>query len=1445
MSSNESNEGYEGPERIAVVGMACRFPGAENVDAFWRNLRAGVESITHYGEDELRAAGVPDEVLAQPDYVRSFGAIDGADRFDADFFEFTPRDAELTDPQHRMFLEQAWAALEDAGCDPSTYPGLIGVFAGCNMNAYLLHNVAAGGGRDVDVLTNRIRSDANFLATLASYKLDLRGPSFTVGTACSTSLVALHLAAQSLRDFQCDVALAGGVSLNAPLVGGYFGRDGLAAPDGHCRAFDARGQGTVPGSGVGVVVLKRLSDALADGDRVLAVVLGSAVNNDGSQKVGFTAPSVDGQMEVVAMAQAVAGVEPESITYIEAHGTGTSLGDPIEITALTRAFGTDARGYCAIGSVKSNVGHLDCAAGVAGVIKTVLALKAGEIPPSLHFEAPNPAIDFAGSPFFVADRLQPWTPAGFPRRAGVSALGVGGTNAHVILEEAPAPPAASAPADSDADVETLVLSARTPLALDRLSAALADHLSANPELRLADVAFTLQRGRRAFGHRRALAARDAAEAAALLRARRAPAVATLQAADTDPGVVFLFPGAGTERPGMARGPYVREPAFRAALDRCFTVLRARWGMDLRAALYGDRPELLRETAYADAAVFAVGWALAEAWRALGIEPRSVAGHGVGEIAAACTAGVFSLEGALELVVRRAKAVDALPETAARIVTLDVERVRVLAAELPGVWISAVNAAHSSVVCGTEAAMDALAARVRAEGGTSRMTAIRRPLHSAALAGIRDALAAAVSAAAPRPPALPLASGSTGEWLRPEEARSAAYWAEHLASPVLFGACVARVREGAEPVLLEMGAGQLCDWARLSGAPRATPSLAADADGDEAALGRALAYLWAAGVPVDWAKQPRGDRRRVALPGHPLDRRRYWIDAAADAAADRADEARRPASRWVHAPEWRQAATPPRPAADALAGRRFAVFAGPAGDGVVDGLRGLGADVVRVQPAAAYGEEGGAFAVRPGEREDFARLAAALRGGEGPVHTLHLWALEDEDASRDPALGAHALMHWIDAAATAGLLGEGASVTVATSGAQAVLGPELRHPARALLVGGVRGAAAERPGLHCRSVDVEAGPVPAALLLAEVADAVRAAPGGAEAAYRGRRRWTARLAEVAGEARADALRTGGAWLVTGGRSGIGRTIAGHLARRAGARLALLEPEAGDAEALVAELTALGAADVAVLAADVADAASLRAAIDQVRARFGALDGVVHAAGADGAAAGLPSLVGGALALDAALAAVPPDLLLLCRPLGGPADGRGIAEVHAAGALLDALAAQRADGRGLPTVSLAWGAAGASDAETAEVLDRLLSMDAHAQLAVSPRDPSAPAPAAAPAGKAARATGRGRHPRPPVATPFVAPRGELESTLTALFERELGIEPIGADDDFFEMGGDSLLAMQVMTAVNAEFALQIPLRALFEAPTPALLARMVVGHQAEGMDEDLLAAVLAEL
>ncbi|HEX7241858.1 MAG TPA: type I polyketide synthase, partial [Longimicrobiaceae bacterium] len=628
---------YEGPERIAVVGMACRFPGAGDLEAFWSNLRDGVESISTFSEEEMLESGVDPGLLRHPDFVPAFGHLEGADLFDADFFDFPPREAELMDPQHRLFLEQAWAALEHAGIDPDTFPGPVGVFAGSGMNGYLLNLVARYGNQAGDLLQNRIRSDKDFLATLASYKLNLRGPSMSVQTACSTSLVAVHLACQSLLDYQCDAALAGGVAVGVPLRGGYVARDGMFSPDGHCRAFDAKGAGTVGGNGVGVVVLKRLSDALADGDRVHAVILGSAVNNDGASKVGYAAPSVSGQIEVVAMARAVADVPAETVTYVEAHGTATPMGDPVEVTALAKAFNTRDRGFCALGSVKTNIGHLDAAAGVASLIKTVLALEHGEIPPSLHFTEPNPRLDLAGSPFYVADRLLPWTPpAGVPRRAGVSSFGVGGTNAHLVLEEAPREPAR---APAAAAPELLVLSARTPEALERLSAATAGGLEGDSGLDLRDAAFTLQQGRRAFPHRRTLVAGSTAEAAALLRGGDAARVATHAAADSDPGVAFLFSGLGTQYAGMGRGLYDADPAFREAMDRCFAVLRDGWGMDLRAMLRGpaarSEGDPLQGARWGHPAMFSVGWALAETWRSRGIAPRAVAGHSLGEYVAAC------------------------------------------------------------------------------------------------------------------------------------------------------------------------------------------------------------------------------------------------------------------------------------------------------------------------------------------------------------------------------------------------------------------------------------------------------------------------------------------------------------------------------------------------------------------------------------------------------------------------------------------------------------------------------------------------------------------------------------------------------------------------------------------------------------------------------------------
>ncbi|HEY0552880.1 MAG TPA: type I polyketide synthase, partial [Thermoanaerobaculia bacterium] len=552
---------------IAIVGLAARFPGAGDAAELWRNLRDGVESIAVFTDEELAAAGVGPELLADPRYVRAKGALAGADLFDAPFFGFTPREAEVLDPQHRVFLECAWEALEDAGCDPARPAGRIGLWAGSGPSSYLLANLLPNaaalerlGGFQVMLLNDR-----DFFATRAAYKLDLKGPAALVQTACSTSLVATHMACQSLLSGECDLALAGGSSISAPLRTGYLHQEGdVVSPDGHCRAFDAAAAGAVEGNGCGVVALKRLSDALADGDRIHAVIRGSAVNNDGAGKVGFTAPSVEGQAEVISESLLMAGVEPATIGYVEAHGSGTPLGDPIEVAALTQAFraaGAEGEGFCALGSVKTNLGHCNTAAGVAGLIKATLALEHRTVPPSLHFETPNPQLGLAASPFYVPTRATAWERGEEPRRAGVSSFGLGGTNAHLVLEEAPEP----APGDPPArPAQLLVLSARTATALDAAAARLADRLEADPALDLADVAWTLQVGRQEFEHRRIAVARDREGAVVALRDPRALAGRTegVGGSGARP-VVFLFPGLGDQRIDMARELYETESAFRA------------------------------------------------------------------------------------------------------------------------------------------------------------------------------------------------------------------------------------------------------------------------------------------------------------------------------------------------------------------------------------------------------------------------------------------------------------------------------------------------------------------------------------------------------------------------------------------------------------------------------------------------------------------------------------------------------------------------------------------------------------------------------------------------------------------------------------------------------------------------------------------------------------------
>jgi phthiocerol/phenolphthiocerol synthesis type-I polyketide synthase E len=905
VSGDAAARGYD----VAIVAMCCRFPGAPDLAAFWRNLRGGVESVSRFSDDELRAAGVGEQELASRRYVRAQGVLDGIELFDAPFFGASPREAETMDPQHRIFLECAWEALETAGYDGERGAGPIGVFASVGLNSYLLNNLLTRPDllRSLGGFRTGIGNDKDYVATRVSYKLDLTGPSLTVQTACSSSLVAVHLACQSLLNLECDMALAGGVAISVPQrVGYWYEEGGIGSPDGRCRAFDADARGTVFGNGAGVVVLKRLDDALAAGDQLLAVIRGSAINNDGGAKVGYTAPSVRGQSKVVTEALAVAGVGADTISYVEAHGTGTAMGDPIELAALCQAFAaaTSRKGFCAVGSVKTNVGHLAEAAGVAGLIKAVLALAHEELPPSLHFTRPNPEIDFAATPFFVQDRLAPWPRRGAPRRAGVSSFGIGGTNVHLVLEEAPPAPAAA----PSRRWQLLVLSARTDGALAAAADRLAAHLEHHPELPLADVAHTLRVGRRPFERRLAVLAGGREEAIAAL-AQRDPRRVTSGAAPAGGGarpVAFLFPGQGAQHPGMGAELYAAEEVFRREVDRCAELLAGRLGLDLCTVLCGPAAHAggggtaasadLDQTWLAQPALFVLEYALARLWMAWGVQPEALAGHSVGEWVAACLAEVVAPADALALVAERGRLLQSLPPGGMLALRCSAAEAAALCAATGAgaeLALAASNGPRATTVAGPLPAVAALAAQAAAARVACRRLPVSHAFHSAMVEPVVADFARRVAQVRLAPPRIPFLSNVTGTWVTAEQATDPGYWASHLRATVRFGDGLAELLRQEDRLLLEVGPGRsLCALARQQqpAAPvRAVASLAGGAaagtgtgeggEGQElAAFLHAAGFLWAHGASVGWEGIAAGERRRrVPLPTYSFERRRHWVE----------------------------------------------------------------------------------------------------------------------------------------------------------------------------------------------------------------------------------------------------------------------------------------------------------------------------------------------------------------------------------------------------------------------------------------------------------------------------------------------------------------------------------------------------------------------------------------
>ncbi|MGX1390849.1 phthiocerol/phenolphthiocerol synthesis type-I polyketide synthase E [Bradyrhizobium japonicum] len=1455
-------------ERIAIIGMAGRFPGARTPDEFFDNLLHGVESIRFHTDAELERAGIARDRLARPNLVRASANVDHEAMFDAEFFGISPHEAALIDPQHRILLECAWETLENAGYDPRRYPGLIAVYAGAGINTYGLHLLSAMDKPGIgESLPLTLGNERDYLATRICYKLGLRGAGIGVQTACSTSLVAVHLACQALLDYDCDMALAGGVSIRAPQPLTYLHEPGgILSPDGHCRAFDAGAAGTVFGNGAGLVMLKRLSDAVQDRDHIYAVVSGSAVNNDSNEKVGFTAPSIAGQADVIRRALAAADVSPDTIGYVEAHGTGTPLGDPAEIAALTEAFGAKPAGgaRCGIGSLKSNVGHLNAAAGISGLIKVALALHNQAIPPSLHFSQPNPNADLANSPFFVATSRIQWPRGAVPRRGSVSSFGIGGTNAHAVLEEAPVRPKIRG-----GGLQLLPISGRTAKAAADCARQLADHLDRHSDLEPGDVAFTLQLGRRSFQYRNFVVAGGTANAVSRLRE-----LGAATQIDKSPSIAFQFPGQGAQHEGMMRALYQSQPGYARVVDHCAGFLAKPLGFDLRDIFVGkdDRNFGLRpaDTIVAQPALFVAQYATAHLMMSGGIRAAALLGHSVGEFTAACLAGIFSLDEALTLVAERGRLMHSMPRGAMLIVELPKERME---SEIDGsIELAGVNSADACVIGGSVDAVAAFAARMNRQGVRCRTLQTSHAYHTSLMQGAADAFETAVRGISLRPPSIPMLSTSTGDWLRDDQAQDPSYWARHICLPArldeMMGKLVVRPH-----LMVEIGPrGGLGILAAQHGVSEKRLIAASE---DPAELLQALGTLWQSGVDIDWAKMQEGCRfGRVPLPSYPFERARHWIGpslvdpglagsslgGSADHESPVSTKRLEPLSAtnsvktWIS--KWRV-----KPAANAVqaAVDYWLVFGeGELADSIGAELERRGAAVDKVVLDKSLQQRSSeAVEVNPVGADSIAAMMRRVRDkGVRRLGVVHLGVpAGSEDRSRRLAGNFDSLLHLVQR------LPAGLTISrlcTVTAGLHRVLPQDrVRDPSQALVLGPALVLPQEDPMLSCTAIDLPVAS--SSIAVAELGRLVVNESLGLQperlVCYRAGQRWVRRFEEIA-LPEPEGAGIAQPCIITGGLGGLGLRLAENLVSSGCSEIVLIGRDAapvdGERGAAIERLRASGAR-IITCSADVTNRRELGEAIAHARREFGSIGFVFHLAGVPGS--GLAAIkpaesawnvlapkVSGALQLVEALRDHPPKLLLLFSSLASVVGGLGQVDYASACAFLDALA--EAGDPSMRIASVAWDAwqsdswqgksslpasikesllqarrtAGISDAEGWEIIRRIAASDVRWVVAArkpieelerqydAQREMVAVGELSTPDGRTRYAGG----------DPPPSP-SDMQRAVAEIWQEVLGVSGVGPESDFLGLGGHSLLAIQVISKIRERLGIDVSLRTLFEHTT----------------------------
>jgi amino acid adenylation domain-containing protein len=1512
MTESNIRTGFE----IAVIGMAGRFPGADTISEFWKNLRTGVESVTFFSRQELQRTGLSSEALDNPNYVASNGVtLQGKKYFDAAFFEYTPRESEVMDPQMRILHEVAWTALEDGGYNTRSYDGLIGLYAGAASSFdWKARSLLSGRSAELGGFTTMQLHDVDYLVTRISYKLNLQGPAVSVQTACSTSLVAVHMACRALLSGECSMALAGGITISTGEPQGYPYNEGMImSPDGHCRAFDKDAKGTFVSEGVGLVLLKSLEEALEDRDHIYAVIKSTAINNDGIRKIGFTAPSIEGQAKVIQAALHMAEVEPETISYVETHGTGTILGDPIEFEALKLSFDSDKRGFCALGSVKTNIGHLDRASGIAGFIKAVLSLNHRLIPPSLHFQAPNPKIDLENSPFYVNTNAQEWINPDAPLRAGVSSFGIGGTNAHAILEEAPQPKPRETNHDP-MDHQLLVLSARTQENLQQMTLRFKEFLEQNPGIHLGDVAYTLHVGRESFPARRMMVCSHIEEAIQALTSLEDPGVSssrTIKSAllkDQDPPVVFMFSGLGPQYVNMGLELYQKEPGFCHHMDRCFDILRLSLDYDLKDLIYpgfsGQDPEeatrLILDTDISQLVMFVFQYALARLLMDWGIKPEMMIGYSFGEYAAACISGVFSLEDALQLIVKRGRLIRDLPNGAMLSVPVTPEQLTPLLLDEPDISF-AIDNGSSCIVSGTLEAIHNFEARMKQQRLICMRLAATHAIHSRMMDPILQSFASTLENVRFNKANIPFMSNVTRRLVSEMEASEPQYWVNQLRQTVRFAEGMQQLVAEPNALFIEIGPGR--DLTALMGRhiesnpdlkvinlipPQERPLPAAKY------LLNKIGQLWLSGQTIDWsAFHAQHKYRRLPLPTYPFSGDRYWMDQSITSMAAKLMAQGSPLSRksniaeWFYTPSWKQTLAPRfLPVSDAPNQKEAWL--------VLDDRQGLGQCLSRLlkeqgqavflvnaseTPLADLREEDGGFTLDPRQPRHYDALIKRLLALDSvPLKIVHMWTVPPLDIDHTintkdqfdsyQHKSYYSLLFLVQALAVNQLALSGEDVgsfstpidiAVVSSQSYTLLPQEGNCPLKLPIHGLSKAIPQEYVNLTCRSIDVPLNSVVESLsqqLLEELQQPHR----DNVVALRHTMRWVQCFEPLVlerPEAIPPLLKQGGVYLITGGLGKDSLHRAEYLAQTLQAKLILTgrspfpqpdewdrwlqaHDEADETAIKINRLRRMEAAgaQVIVMQADVASLSDMSAVMKCIDLNFQQLNGVIHAAGiTDIDSSVIISQLGeaetqlhfqpkvyGLYVLQEVLSGREIDFCLLTSSFISVLGGVGLSAYTAASNFMDAFS-YHMNHRGLPWISLNW--EGASPKDSNDAFHRLMFLKPLPQLTVSQIDLSARLAARNKAAgnkkidqtnqdKPLDATAAATYKRPDLTSTFVAPRNQLEEQLANMWQSFFGIQSVGIEDDFIELGGDSLKAITIISKIHQEYHVKLSLADFFKRP-----------------------------